>query len=106
MHSRINNTLTGNAENLNIVMPMYNLLEYNKNYRNITGSLWHYYRDEPNSGAVKNINYSIENSKFFHYKTSITVKLEGNNIEKDDVEIVVPSKFFKQFLENIRHTIN
>ena len=75
MHSRINNTLTDNAENLNIVMPMYNLLEYNKNYRNITGSLWHYNRDEPNCGAVENINYSIENSKSFDYKTSMKRKI-------------------------------
>ena len=28
-------------------MPMYNLLEYSKNYKKITGSLWNYYRDKP-----------------------------------------------------------
>ena len=32
---------------------------------NTTGSLWNYYREEPNSGAVGNINYSIKNSKSF-----------------------------------------
>ena len=32
-------------------MPIYNLLEYRQNYRKTTGSLWDYYRDEPNSGA-------------------------------------------------------
>ena len=68
---------------------MYSLLEYSKNYRKTTGSLWNYYRDEPNSDAVGNINYSIEDSKSFDYKTSIKRKLEGNNVEKDDVEIVV-----------------
>ena len=30
-------------------MPVYNLLEYSKNYRETTGSLWNYYRDEPNN---------------------------------------------------------
>ena len=30
-------------------MPMYNLLEYSKNYGKTTGSLWNYYRDEPNN---------------------------------------------------------
>ena len=74
--SKINNTLIDNAEDLNIVMPMYNLLEYGKNYRKTTESLWNYYRDEPNSGAVGNINYSIKNSKSFYYKTSITGTLE------------------------------
>ena len=49
--SKINNTLNDNAEDLDIVMPMYNLFEYSKNYRKTTGSLWNYYRDEPNSGA-------------------------------------------------------
>ena len=95
--SKINNTLNDNAEDLDIVMPMYNLLEYSKNYRKTTGSLWNYYRDELNSGAVGNINYSIKNSKSFDYKTSITGKLEGNNVEKDDVEIVVPLKYLSNF---------
>ena len=76
---------------------MYNLLEYSKNYRKTTGSLWNYYRDEPNSGAVGNINYSIKVSKSFDYKTSITGKLESNNVEKDDVEIVVPLKYLRTF---------
>ena len=47
--SKINNVLTDNAEDLDIVMPMYNVLEYNKNYRKITGSFWNYYRDEANN---------------------------------------------------------
>ena len=64
---------------------MYNLLEYSKNYRKTTGSSFNYYRDEPNSGAVGNINYSIKDSKSFDYKTSITGKLEGNKVEKYDI---------------------
>ena len=98
--SKINNALIDNAEDLDIVMPMYNLLEYSKNYRKTVGSLWNCYRDEPNSGTEGNINYSIKNSKSFDYKTSITGKLEGNNVEKDDIETAAPS------LENTRHTIN
>ena len=95
--SKINNTFIDNAEDLDIVMPMYNLLEYSKNYRKTTGSLWNYYRDKPNSGAEGNINYSIKNSKSFDYKTSITSKLEGNNVEKDDIEIVVSLKYLSNF---------
>ena len=95
--TKINNTLIDNAEDLDIVMPMYNLLEYGKNYRKTTGSLFIYYRDEPNSGAAGNINYSIKNSESFDYKTSITGKLEGNNVEKNDIEIVVPLKYLSNF---------
>ena len=45
---KINNVLIDNAEDLGVVMPMYNLPEYSKNYRKTTGSLWKYYKDEPN----------------------------------------------------------
>ena len=44
--SKINGVKIDNAEDLDIVMPMYNLLEYSKNYTNTTSSLWNYYRDE------------------------------------------------------------
>ena len=64
------------------IMPMYNLIEYNKKYSKTRGMFWNYYRDEPNSGAVGNINYSIRGSRYFDYKTSITGRLEGNNTEK------------------------
>ena len=83
--SKVNNTLIDNAEVLDIVMSMYNLLEYSKSYRKTTGNFWNYYRDEPNSGLGgenNNVNYSIKDSKAFDYKTSITGKLEGNNTEK------------------------
>ena len=46
--SKINGIKIDNAEDLDVVMPMYNLLEYSKNYSKTTGSFWHYYRDEPN----------------------------------------------------------
>ena len=63
--SKINGVKIDNAEDLDVVMPMYNLLEYSKNYRKTTGSLWNYYRDEQS-------NPLSSNSKSFEYKTSIT----------------------------------
>ena len=69
--SKINNTLMDNAEDLDIVMPMYNLLQYSKSYIKTAGSLGNYYRDEPND--------SITNSPSFKYKNSIT----GKTIEYD-----------------------
>ena len=44
--TRINGELIEDADDLDIVMPMYNLLEYSKNYRKTIGSLYNYYRDE------------------------------------------------------------
>ena len=74
--SKINNMLIDNAEDLGIVMPLYNLLEYSKNYSETTGSVWNYYRDEPNSGIGgenNDVNYSVKDSNFFklqnkHYR--------------------------------------
>ena len=51
--SKINNILIGNAENLNIVMSMYNLLEYSDKYFVTTGRLWNYYRDEINDSTIE-----------------------------------------------------
>ena len=55
-------------------MPMYNLLEYSKNYSKTSGSLWNYYRDEltdeePDDNSP---NKNVINSKSFKDKTSIT----------------------------------
>ena len=54
--SKINGIKIDNAEDLDVVMLMYNLLEYSKNYRKTAGSLWNYYRDEPNSSTDNNNN--------------------------------------------------
>ena len=103
--SKSNNILIDNAEDLGIVMPMYNLLAYSKNYSKTSGSSWNYYRDEPNSSMVGDINYSIRNSKTFDYKTSVTERLEGTDTEKS-VEIVVTLKYLSNLMENITHNIN
>ena len=70
--SKINGELVEKAEDLDIVMPMYNLLEYSKNYQKTSGSLFNYYRDEPNERIIGDgdnaINISITNSKSFAYK--------------------------------------
>ena len=52
--SKINGIKIDNAEDLDVVMPMYNLLEYSKNYRKTTGSLWNYHRDEPSNPLSSN----------------------------------------------------
>ena len=67
---KIDGVKIDNAEDLDVVMPMYNLLEYSKNYRKTKGSLWNYYRDEPNSGINNGITYSIMSLKSFDYKAN------------------------------------
>ena len=91
--SKINGVKIDNAEDLDVVMPMYNLLEYSKNYRKTTGSLWNYYRDEPSDPLSSN-------SESFKYKTRITgntynvgdgeAGYDTSKVSKNETEIVVP----------------
>ena len=90
--SKINNVLIDNAEDLGVVMPMHILLEYSKNYRKTTGSLWNYYRDAPKNPPLYDddpptINYNadpITNSESFKYKSSITGKTSNANQENGE----------------------
>ena len=67
--TKINNELIEDAENLDIVMPMYNLLEYSKNYRKTIGSLYNYYRDELSNDNNNNFaNRNVVNSNTFSIK--------------------------------------
>ena len=82
---------------------MYNLLEYSKSYRKTTGSLWNYYRNEPNSGTdANNINHSILNSKSFNYKANfIEDGVTQSNLTKNDIKIVVPLKYLSNFWKSL-----
>ena len=82
--TKINNVLIENAEDLDVVMPMYNLLEYSKNYRKTIGSFCNYYRDElnnnQNNSDIANFNNrTVVNSEAFKYKN----KIIGNTYNVD-----------------------
>ena len=106
--SKINGVQVDNAEDLDVVMPMYNLLEYSKNYRKTTGSLWNYYRDEPS-------NPLSSNSESFKKKTSITgntynvgaadAGYDANRVGKTNWSCY-STKTLKQFLEKLKYTID
>ena len=102
--------LVENAEDLDVVMPMYDLLYYSKNYRKTTGSLRNYYRDEPNPMYNNNernrICYSIKDSESFNYKTSIKGKLENSEKELEDIKVAVPLKYLGNFWRALNIPIN
>ena len=106
--SKINGELVENAEDLDIVIPMYNLLEYSKNYEKTSGSLFNYYRDEPNEGEIANdngaINVSIRNLKSFDYKTKLVGTLADNVLEKE-VTIAIPLKYLGNFWRSLDITL-
>ena len=79
--TRINGELIEDSDDLDIVMPMYKLLEYSKNYRKTIGSLYNYYRDELSDDADGNNfdNIKVVNSNTFKYKS----KIIGNTYDVD-----------------------
>ena len=105
-------------------MPMYNWLQYSKNYRKTTSSLWNYYRDELSDDTNDNIspNKNVVNSECSKYKTSITgrtynidariTNAENNLVNnpaynddkssKKEVEIAVPLKYLSNFWRTSR----
>ena len=61
--------MINNAEDFDIIIPMYNLLEYSQNYSITSGSFWNYYRDE-----IDDVNDNASDGKSFKYKTKIVGK--------------------------------
>ena len=86
MHEKMDNTFIDNAEDLDIFMPMYNLLGYSENYSMTSGSLWNYHRDEVNDDANENNNddYRINNN---NTTTSKSFEYNANENNNDDYRI-------------------
>ena len=107
--SKINGEVIENAEDLDIVMPMYNLLEYSKNYRKTVGSFYNYYRDELSDDADNDnhTNIQVVNSKAFRCKTKITestnnvVVADANMEGTQKVELGVPLKYLGNFSRSL-----
>ena len=70
-----------------------------------SGSLFNYYRDEPNNVRIGDgnnaIHISIRNSKSFDYKTKIKGTLADNKLEKEDVTIAIPLKYLGNFWRSL-----
>ena len=92
--SKFNGIKTDNAEDLDVAISMYNLLEYSNNYRKTTGTLWNYYRDEPS-------NPLSSNSGSFKYKRSIKGKTPENNDSLTNVNVVIPLKYLSNFWKSL-----
>ena len=96
--TEINNAQVDDAQKIDVVMPMYNLIEYSDAYSNTSGSLWQYYRDEPAldaNGGIIDFPANENNSVSFKFKQQITEQT-GNGGTKD-VEIMVRLKYLSNF---------
>ena len=92
----INDEHVETAENLDIIVPMYNLIDYSDNYSDSSGSLWQFKRDEsPTNNAGNPLNVALDNSASFKYKASILGKVidtDGNDRSLKNIKLVVPLK--------------
>ena len=89
-------------------MPIYNLLQYIKNYRKTTGRFWNYYRDEPTDTLSSD-------SESFKYKTIITgntyifgvgeAGYDENKVGKNITEVVIPAKHLSNFWRSLNSPV-
>ena len=107
--TKINNELIEDAEDLDVVMPMYNLLEYRKNYKKTVGSFYNYYRDELSGDDIDNdfVNIGVVNSDVFKYKNKIIgntynvaaadTNYDANKEGTQKIELAIPLKYLGNF---------
>ena len=97
----INDEHVDTAENLDITMPMYNLIEYSDNYQDSSATLYQYKRDEPpENDAVADL--TADNSSSFEYKVSLLGNpVAANNIARINIKVVVPLKYLSNIFRSL-----
>ena len=101
----INDEHVDTAENLDIVMPIYNLIEYSDNYQDSSATLYQYKRDEPpEDDAVGDL--TADNSSSFKYKIKLlgnVTEVAGNaaRVRRLNVKIVVPLKYLSNSFRSL-----
>ena len=97
----INDEHVDAAENLDIVMPMYNLIRYSDNYQDSSTTFYQYKRDEPPEGDPIH-NLAVDNSSSFKYKVELLGDpVVANNIARRNVKVVVPLKHLSNFFRSL-----
>ena len=97
----INDEHVDTGENLDIVMPMYNLIECSDNYQDSSATLYQYKRDEPPEDDVA-ADLTADNSSSFKYKIKLlsnVIEVGGNaaGVRRLNVKIAVPLKYLSNF---------
>ena len=103
--THINDEHIETAENLDIIMPVYNLIEYSDNYTDYSGSLYQFKRGEsPMNNAGNPNNVALDNSTSFKYKASLLGKADdaaGNDRSLKNTKIVLPLKYLSNFFRSL-----
>ena len=100
--THINDEHAETAENLDIIMPMYNLIEYSDNCADSCERLYQFKRDEsPMNDAGNPNNVTLDKSTSFKYKASLLGKAadaDCNDRSLKNTKIIVPLKYLSNFL--------
>ena len=100
--THVNDEHVDNADNLDIIMPMYNLIEYSNNYSDTSGRLWQFKRGGEKMNNGNSDNVTTADSSSFKYKSSVFKPLtaDDNGVFKD-VKIAVPLKYLSNFWKSL-----
>ena len=99
----INDEPVDTAENLDIVMLMYSLIEYPDNYQDSSATLYQYKRDEP---PDNNVNLTADNSTSFKYKVNLLGNIAAADPDNSregrlNVKVVIPLKHLSNFFRSL-----
>ena len=93
-----NNTQVDDAQDIDIVISMYDLIEYSNVYLKTLGNLWQYYRDEPALNNNNNvIDFPANNSNSISFKFKQQIKGQTGNGGTKNIEIMVSLKYLSSF---------
>ena len=100
--THINDEHVDNADNLDLIMPIYNLIEYSDNYSDTSGRLWQFKRDEQGMNIGDLADTNVDNSSSFKCKSSFFRSLTDayNGVFKD-LKIAVPLKYLSNFWRSL-----
>ena len=103
--THINDEHVETAQNLDLIMPVYNLIEYSDNYADFSGTLYQFKRDEsPMNNAGNPNNVALDNSASSKYKASFVGKADdgdGNDRSLENTKIEVPLKYLSNFSRSL-----
>ena len=116
---KLNDEQVDTADNSDLTMSIYNILEYSDNYADTTGSLYQYKRSEQNRGGNNAVaNLTLNKSSSFKYQSGLIQKqlttenseTVATNIDPNinvthklwkNIKIVVPLKDISNFFRNL-----
>ena len=98
--THINDEHVETAENFDIIMPMYNLLEYSDNYADSYGSLWQFKRDEQIMNNENSADVTTDDSSSFKYKSSLLGNTSATGVLRN-AKIVVSLKSLSNFFRSL-----